>query len=242
MKTETTPHGNDKDTQRKAFFNDRAATWMDRHYKNHETNAHDRYSDKIMKIVSTLRIEPNHQILDVGCGSGVLVPYIMEYLSPKGRLFEMDYAREMIVANQKRHTDERITFICSDVLEIPFEPGSLDIIICFACFPHFQDQKEALKRMSKRLKPKGRLTIAHLMSSEEIARHHNGESAVSRDTLPTKKEMEAHVKDAGLTITAFTDEPGNYLLSLEKGLSEMVCKQTSNTIVQQEMSSFQQIN
>ncbi len=216
METEMESHGNDNDTQRKAFFNDRAATWLDKHYKNPETDTHDRYSDKISKIVSTLRIEPHHHILDVGCGSGVLVPYILAYLSPEGRLFEMDYAREMIAANQKCHEDERIGFICSDVLEMPFEPCTLDAIICFACFPHFQDQKRALTTMATRLKPNGRLTIAHLMSSGEIAQHHNGESAVSRDTLPTKEEMEAHVKAAGLTITEFIDEPGSYLLSLVK--------------------------
>ncbi len=222
MKTEMNFHGKDKDPQRKAFFNERAANWLDKHYKNPETNTHDRHSDKIKNIVSTLRIQPTHHILDVGCGSGVLVPYILAHLSPQGQLFEMDYAREMIATNKRQHEDKRLTFICSDVLDMPFESDSLDAIICFACFPHFQDQKRALKRMATCLKPGGRLTIAHLMSSKEIAHHHNGESAVSSDTLPTRKEMEAHVKAAGLTITAFTDEPGSYLLTLEKKVSRLV--------------------
>ncbi len=209
-----------QDMTRKAFFNERADTWLDKFYKDPETGIHDRHSKKIEKIVSSLNIEPDHQVLDVGCGSGVLVPYILSRFSSKGRLFEVDYAENMITQNQKVHGDDRITFVCSDVMDIPLEDSCFDSIICFACFPHFRDQKAALGKLAGFLKPNGILTIAHLLSAKEIADHHDGESAVSRDRLPVKHEMENFCEQCGLGIMEFTDEPGRYLLSAKKAGAE----------------------
>ncbi|MFK5953999.1 MAG: methyltransferase domain-containing protein [Desulfobacterium sp.] len=201
---------------RKAFFNKRAHTWLDKFYKDPETGTHDRYAEKINKIVASLDIEPDDRVLDVGCGSGVLVPYILNRLSPKGRLFEVDYAENMITANKKEHHDKRITFVCSDVMGMPFEPFLFDSIICFACFPHFQDQEKALSKLAGLLKTKGLLTIAHLLSSKEIKDHHNGKTAVSRDRLPVRQKMEGFCEDCGLGIRGFKDEPGKYILSVKK--------------------------
>lgn len=201
---------------RRAFFNERADTWLDKFYQNPETGTHDLHAEKLNKIVATLNIEPNDRVLDVGCGSGVMVPYILNRLSPKGRLFEVDYAENMITANKKEHHDKRITFVCSDVMDMPFEPFFFDSIICFACFPHFQEQGKALSKLTELLKTKGVLTIAHLLSSKEIKEHHNGKTAVSRDTLPVKQKITRFCEDCGLEIKIFKDEPGEYILSAKK--------------------------
>ncbi|MBU0969998.1 MAG: class I SAM-dependent methyltransferase [Proteobacteria bacterium] len=207
---------NTQDNKRKEFFNHHAQGWLAAHYKRPETDRFDLHSDRIKQIVSTLALEPDSQVLDVGCGSGVLVPYLLAHLSDQGRLFEMDYAREMIRENKIQHRDDRITFICSDVLDMPFEPAILDAVICFACFPHFQQPERALARMAESLKPGGRLTISHLMSSEELADHHTSHTPVSGDTLPPRETMTGFVRDSGLDITAFEDRPGLYLLSAIK--------------------------
>ena len=204
------------DAKRKTFFNERAVGWLDNHYKNPETGHHDLHAQRIQGIVSSLMLKPDNQVLDVGCGSGVLVPYLLEALSPRGRVFEMDYADEMILQNQACHKDDRITFICSDVLDMPFDADSLDAVICFACFPHFQHPGKALARMAESLKPSGRLTIAHLMSSTELAAHHSSHTPVSEDRLPSDEKMMQYVRESGLETTTFKDEPGLYLLTAVK--------------------------
>ena len=201
---------------RKAFFNERADTWLDKLYKNPETGDHDRHAEKIEKFIVPLNIKPEDRVLDLGCGSGVLVPYLFRYLGDAGRLFEMDYAEKMIARNRKIHGDDRITFVCSDVMDMPFEVDYFDSIICFACFPHFGNQSAALKKMAGSLKPNHSLIIAHLLSSDEIAGHHSSETVVSRDRLPTRREMEGFCEESNLSITQFMDEPGSYFLAAKK--------------------------
>ncbi|MBI9091281.1 MAG: methyltransferase domain-containing protein [Desulfobacterium sp.] len=197
-----------QDIERKRFFNKRAETWLDKLYKNPETGNYDRYSDKIERIIQSLDLHPNHTILDAGCGSGVLAPYLLKRLSHKGHLYELDYAEEMIKVNQSLHPGDNISFICSQVTDIPLWDNHCDRVICFACFPHFPDKAQALESLVRVLKPGGLLVIAHLMSSKELATHHKTESAVSNDRLPDRSEMEALFAGAGLTMAEFTDTPG----------------------------------
>jgi demethylmenaquinone methyltransferase/2-methoxy-6-polyprenyl-1,4-benzoquinol methylase len=98
-------------------------------------------------------------------------------------------------------------------MDMGFEPAYFDGVICFACFPHFQDPKGALKEISRVLKPGGILTVAHLMSSAELDAHHKTETAVSGDRLPPREWMHTHFKDNGLSITSFTDKPGLFCLT-----------------------------
>ena len=202
--------------QRKEFFNQRAAGWLDNHYKNPDTDRHDLYAERLGSIVSFLNLDPDSRILDIGCGAGVLVPYLLEQLSSAGRLIEMDFSEQMIKTNQTFHTDERIRFICCDAAQMEFDDQSLDAVICFAAFPHFSDPEQALKRMSKALKPKGRLVIAHLMSSSQLAAHHHSHTPVSQDRLPEKETLFQWITGSGFDIETFKDEPGLYLVAAVK--------------------------
>ena len=197
-----------QDIERQRFFNERAENWLDKFYKNPDTGNHDRYSERIERILRSLDLAPHHRVLDAGCGSGVLAPYLLKRLSPKGRLYELDYAEEMIKVNQALHKGDNIRFICSPVTDIPLGENHCDRVICFACFPHFPDKARALESLVRVLKPGGLLVIAHLMSSNELANHHKTESAVSNDRLPDRSEMEALFAGAGLTMERFTDTPG----------------------------------
>ena len=202
--------------QRKKFFNQRAAGWLDHHYKNPATDRHDLYADRLRAIVSFLNLGPDSRVLDTGCGAGVLVPYLLERLSAKGRLIEMDFSDQMIKANQERHTDERIRFICCDAAQMELDDQSLDAVICFAAFPHFSDKEQALKRMSNALNSKGRLVIAHLMSSSQLAEHHHSHTPVSQDRLPDKEILLQWITGSGFDIETFKDEPGLYLVAAVK--------------------------
>ena len=132
----------------KDLFNRRAFTWDRAH-------THDPEKIELMLTLSDLR--DGMDFLDVGCGTGVLEPYLLA--RNPSRVLAVDFAENMIaVARQKIH-DSRVEFICADIF-------SLSGHICDCCFlynayPHFDDPARLLAHLSTLIRPGGRLSISH---------------------------------------------------------------------------------
>ena len=201
---------------RKQFFNDHAEAWLDMWYRNPDTGEYDRHLDNFMRLFSLLPLKPGDRILDAGCGSGVLVPMILERIGSTGLLYEVDFAEKMIEVNRKLHDADNIRFIVSDAALAPVDAESCDIVLCFACFPHFQDKEETLQALTGMLKKGGTLAVVHFESSEGINRHHETCSAVAHDYLPGREEMLSLFEAAALKVDLFTDEPGFYCVRATK--------------------------
>jgi len=148
---------------RKQFFNDHAETWLDMWYRNPDTGEYDRHQDNFKRLFSLLPLKPGDRVLDAGCGSGVLVPMILERIGETGLLYEVDFAEKMIEVNRKLHDAKNVRFIVSDAARAPIDTGSCDIVLCFACFPHFQDKEQTLKSLAGMLKKGGTLAVVPSM-------------------------------------------------------------------------------
>jgi len=79
-------------------------------------------------------------------------------------------------------------------------------------FPHLESKQEALHQINRVLKPRGKLIIAHALSSVEIkSHHHNASGAVVHDALPNNPEMRRLLKKAGFGRVHIIDKLGCYL-------------------------------
>jgi ubiquinone/menaquinone biosynthesis C-methylase UbiE len=202
--------------ERKRFFNDHAQQWIEMWYKDHATGRYDKHQKDFERLFSLLPLKPGDHILDAGCGTGVLVPFILDRITDSGILHEMDYAERMIEANKALHRQNNIRFIVSDVEDAPLADAACDVVICFSCFPHFHDKEKALAVLSRILKPQGVFAVSHFDSSEGINRHHGSCHAVMHDHLPDKSAMRLLLQNAGLRIDVFIDEPGFYCIITKK--------------------------
>ncbi len=102
------------------------------------------------------RGEVRGEILDVGCGSGHLVPK----LSTLGRYTGLDIAENMVSYCRSRYGDYEGKFVVGDAEDMPFGEGEFDCVICFWTFHHFPDPEVALREMWRVLKPGGFTVIA----------------------------------------------------------------------------------
>lgn len=203
-------------TQRKDFFNEHAEKWQDMFYKDKSTGRYDKYKRDFDRLFSLIPIKEGDTVLDVGCGTGILVPFILNYIKEKGILYELDYAERMLQTNKKMHKDDNIIFILADAEDAPLADGSCDLIICFSCFPHFHDKIKAMKKLANILKYNGFFIISHFDSSDGINRHHSTCKAVMHDHLPDKEEMFNLFDESGIEILNFIDEPGFYFIMGKK--------------------------
>ncbi|MBN2319965.1 MAG: methyltransferase domain-containing protein [Acidobacteria bacterium] len=201
---------------RRQFFNDHAEAWLDMWYRNPDTGEYDRHRENFKRLFSLVPLEPGDRVLDAGCGSGVLVPMILERIGATGLLYEVDFAEKMIEVNRKLHDADNVRFIVSDVARAPLDSASCDVVLCFACFPHLQDKEKTLKSLAGLLKKGGTLAVVHFESSDGINRHHESCSAVAHDYLPGREEMLSLFESAALKVDLFIDEPGFYCVRATK--------------------------
>lgn len=182
-----------------------AADWDERFY-THELK------DRLAGIVPLFGIKRGERILDVGSGTGGILPYLLHASGPNSMVHAIDYAEEMVKFAKKKYAHEkRIVFHVCAVEDLPFVDSFFDRIICFGVFPHLADRPRALRELGRVLKGRGGLVIAHALSSQEIKNHHRKAEPVKYDCLPEEAEMQLLLHNAGFSVLRIIDQPGIYL-------------------------------
>ncbi len=142
---------------------------------------------KIDKILDTAGVFKDCRVIDIACGTGVLISdYIKRNVS---KCVGVDISSEMIKrAKNKFKEYQNIEFICEDAEKLGFE-GEFDCAVVYNAFPHFVNPQELFLSVSKSLKKEGRIVIAHSMSREELIKHHSGRAEKVSTVLPLVEEL-----------------------------------------------------
>lgn len=186
------------------FFDSRAVDW--------ERNCYpDEVRRRLVELIAQFGLKPGACVLDVGTGPGVLIPYLRRTIGPAGRICSFDLSFPMVRQARCKPLLEQDLVLQADAHHLPFAADIFDSVLCFAAFPHFDDPALALFEMARVARPGARVVIAHLLSREELARHHGGHAAVADDILPNAERMQAFFHQAGLGDPSIEDRPGRYL-------------------------------
>ena len=168
--------------------------------------------ERLPQLVSLFQLQRGAKILDVGAGTGGIVPYLLEAIGPEGSIWAVDFAEEMVKIGRKKFLEEsRVIFEVASVEDLPYKDRFFDQIVCFGAFPHFEDKGKALEEVNRVLKSQGTLIIAHALSSVALRSHHQNCAPVSKDFLPDETEMKSLLKRAGFQLNRLIDQPICYL-------------------------------
>ncbi len=168
-------------------------------------------------IVKELGIKPGYHVLDIGSGTGVLLPFLIAELGDEGKIVALDFSTEMLGQAQAKNFPSIVGFAQADVLAIPLADNSVDLAICNSVFPHFNDKVKALEEIARVLRNNGRLVICHTMSRAMVNELHQSIGGiVASDLLPDESQLRGLLKQAGLKITYFEDSPERYLVIADK--------------------------
>jgi demethylmenaquinone methyltransferase/2-methoxy-6-polyprenyl-1,4-benzoquinol methylase len=190
----------------KDYFDNAANSWDGRFCTS-------RLLSFLEKLVPQFGIEAGQAVLDVGTGTGVLIPYLAKAVGPSGSVTAIDFSEKMVQACKTKYSHvKNVKIKVGNIEDAAFPVESFDAVICFGVFPHLEHKEKALQNISKMLKPSGKLVIAHALSSEELKVHHKKVSEhVAHATLPENAEMIQLLEKAGFANIRIKDEPGCYL-------------------------------
>lgn len=109
-------------------------------------------------VIEKINMQSYSSILDVGCGTGVLLSLIAEQ-NKDISLNGIDFSEEMI-KQATQLLDKKVNLICGDSDDLPWNDNNFDLIICTSSFHHYPEPYKVLNEMKRVLKPAGRLIIA----------------------------------------------------------------------------------
>lgn len=177
------------------FFNRLAPGWDEKQERDEAI---------IKTILDRARIESDTDVLDVACGTGVLIPdYLMRGVRS---VTGVDISPEMAaIARGKFRADDRVAILCADAAEAVL-PKQYGRIVIYDAFPHFRDPDRLIAHLSSFLKPQGFLTVAHDRSREQINAHHKGmPDTLASDLMSADALAEIFAKSLTVTDVISTD-------------------------------------
>jgi len=157
-----------------------------------------------------LDIAPGAAVLDVGCGTGVLLPLLHENMNGDGHVVALDLSGEML--KRALSKEQPAVYVQGDARSLPLPEGIFDWVLCNAVFPHFADKSRALAELRRVLRAGGHLVICHTASRQAINEFHRSVGGVvAHDTIPDEREMLRLLQEVGLVEARVWDEPDRYL-------------------------------
>jgi demethylmenaquinone methyltransferase/2-methoxy-6-polyprenyl-1,4-benzoquinol methylase len=186
------------------FFDELAAEW-DLRFTSEDL-------ERLSNLVDHLEISEGMEILDLGCGTGILFDLLRRRVGPDGSITGVDFSFQMARRAHRNFPFENVNVVDADVTRLPFRDDAFDMAISFASFDAFSDQTRVLKELHRVLKGGSMFCIIHLESSKELKDEHKREGGVvAEDRLPSAEQMQSMFADTDFEALRIEDHPGLYL-------------------------------
>ncbi len=120
-------------------------------------------NDQKRLAVDILELSPNSRVLDVGTGTGAIIPYLASKLGAGGRVTGIDFSGPMIErANariRKKGIAKHAEAVVGDMTGLSYPDACFDAALATFAFTSFPEPEKAMMEVARVLKPGARLSI-----------------------------------------------------------------------------------
>jgi ubiquinone/menaquinone biosynthesis C-methylase UbiE len=180
---------------------------FDKIYKLFEPPLPEGVPQRLEKIVAHGKIAKGNTVLDVGSGTGILIPIIKKYRP--GCVHACDLSEAML--EQLRKNYPYVKTMMADVRDLNLPDGSIDAAFINACYSNIVDKAGTFSNLSRMMKAKGRIVISHPLGKSFILSLKES-VPFPLDEFPERPDAGALLKPFGFEIETFIDEPELYIL------------------------------
>ncbi len=189
------------DEEQRAYCNDQQRQAFDKAHQYFLVPLPADVIERMARIVAAPAIQAGETVLDVGTGTGALIPQIQGYRP--GRIVGCDLSGKMLEQVAERYPDvERHQ---CDIYDLKLPAESVNVVFMNGMYGNIADKDGALRNLVRMLRPGGRVVISHPEGRAYVER------LVKQDpypitSLPTEDEAHSFLGSFGLTVRQYTDE------------------------------------
>ncbi len=185
---------------------------FDKIYRLFEPPLPEGVPERLERIVASGEIARGDAVLDVGSGTGIMVPLIRGY--EPAHIYACDLSEAML--GQLASNYPYAETILADVRDLGLPDDGLDAVFINACYPNIVDKATAFSNIGRMTRAGGRVVISHPLGKSFIDLIRKG-TPYPLDDFPERAEAETLLREFGFGIKRFADEPELYVLVAEKG-------------------------
>lgn len=118
--------------------------------------------DNRQAIVDAIGIESGMRVADIGTGTGLFVPLLLDAAGPKGHLFAVDIVPDFLARVREQAAKNgwgNLTPVLCSEKSVDLPPNSIDIAFICDVYHHFEYPFESLDSIHKALRPNGQIIL-----------------------------------------------------------------------------------
>ena len=189
------------DDEQRSQLNDKQRQAFDNVYDRFLVDLPQDVAERMGRVTAAPGIKEAEAVLDVGTGTGALIPDIRKY--QPGRIYACDLSSKMLEQVARRYPEvERHQ---CDIRDLDLPDASVDVVFMNGMYGNIVDKPGAIKNIVRMLRPGGRVVISHPEGRIYVERLVRSEP-FPITALPSEDEAHSFLGSFGLTVDQYTDE------------------------------------